>query len=132
MSTAIRSPGTESNSQTRSGTEPALKWCRKTETIVAIAHPIDTARTIRGNFLMAHPNPSGPVSGNATNQELRDVGAQSNLLRTGHQLKALRIVVILTSIATFSTPLLACSTAGCAGDGIEMRRTFVVDIAFAG
>jgi Carboxypeptidase regulatory-like domain len=47
-------------------------------------------------------------------------------------LKALRIVVILTSIATFSTPLLACSTAGCAGDGIEMRRTFVVDIAFAG
>jgi hypothetical protein len=38
--------------------------------IVAIAHPTNTARTIRGNFFVAHPNLSGLVSGNATYQEL--------------------------------------------------------------
>jgi hypothetical protein len=47
-------------------------------------------------------------------------------------LRVLQIVAILGSVLAASTPSSACSLAGCAGDGVEMRRTFVVDITHGG
>src|SRR5277367_3444046 len=49
-----------------------------------------------------------------------------------HPLRLLQIVAILGSLLATSTPSTACSLAGCAGDGAEMRRTFVVDVTHGG
>lgn len=45
-------------------------------------------------------------------------------------MRVLLIVAILGSVLAVSTPSTACSIQGCAGDGVEMRRAFVVDITF--
>jgi Carboxypeptidase regulatory-like domain len=47
-------------------------------------------------------------------------------------LRILQIAAILGSLLATSTPSTACSLASCSGDGIEMRRTFVVDITHGG
>jgi hypothetical protein len=47
-------------------------------------------------------------------------------------LRILQIAAILGSLLATSTPSTACSMAGCAGDGVEMRRTFVVDVTHGG
>jgi hypothetical protein len=47
-------------------------------------------------------------------------------------LKILQIAAILGSLLATSTPSTACSLASCLGDGVETRRTFVVDITHGG
>jgi hypothetical protein len=44
----------------------------------------------------------------------------------------LSIIAILASALAASTPSTACSLAGCANGGVEMRRDFVVDITYGG
>ena len=47
-------------------------------------------------------------------------------------MRLLQIVAVLGLLLAASTPSSACSVAGCPGNGVEMRRTFVVDITYGG
>jgi hypothetical protein len=47
-------------------------------------------------------------------------------------LRVLQIAAVLSWLLAASGPSAACSLAGCLGDGIETRRTFVVDITYGG